>query len=73
VSPSVIRACTLVGHDGGNTLQSQELCEGLRASPLNSMECEIFQGNQLSWLTEHEKEMIMERALCQESGWQLPG
>ena len=42
VSPSVIRARTLVGHDGGNALQSQELCEGLRALPLNSMECGIF-------------------------------
>jgi hypothetical protein len=43
VSPSVIRACTLVGHDGGNALQSQELCEGLRALPLNSMECGNFE------------------------------
>src|SRR5215470_18603937 len=43
VSPSVIRARTLMGHDGGNALQPQELCEGLRALPLNSMECAIFQ------------------------------
>src|SRR5215471_13690185 len=42
VSPSVIRARTLRGHDGGNAVQSQELCEGLRALPLNSMECGIF-------------------------------
>jgi insertion element IS1 protein InsB len=27
-------------HDGGNALQSQDNCEGLRALPLNSMECE---------------------------------
>src|SRR5215813_1347841 len=44
VSPSVIRARTLMGHDGGNALQSQELCEGLRAIPLNSMECAKFDG-----------------------------
>jgi hypothetical protein len=42
VSPSVIRARTLMGHDGGNALQSQELCAGLRALPLNSMECVFF-------------------------------
>jgi hypothetical protein len=42
MSPSVIRARTLMGHDGGNALQSQELCAGLRALPLNSMECVFF-------------------------------
>ena len=42
VFPFVIRARTLMGHDGGNAWQSQELCEGLRALPLNSMECGIW-------------------------------
>src|SRR2546430_168534 len=42
VSPPVIRARTLMGHAGGHAWQSQELCEGLRALPLNSMECGIF-------------------------------
>ena len=42
VSLSVIRVRTLMGHDGGNALQPQELCEGLKALPLNSMECAIF-------------------------------
>src|SRR5262252_4504801 len=38
VSPSVIRAQKLMGHDGSNALQPQELCEGRRALPLNAME-----------------------------------
>src|SRR5262245_9001947 len=28
-----------MGHDGGDTLQYQEHCSGLRALPLNLMEC----------------------------------
>jgi hypothetical protein len=27
------------GHDGGNTIQSQGHCEGLRGLPLKAMEC----------------------------------
>jgi hypothetical protein len=31
-----------MGHDEGNTLKSQDNHEGLRALPLNSVECENF-------------------------------
>src|SRR6266852_5521678 len=41
--PSVIRSRRLMEHDEGNTLKSQDNHEGLRALPLNSVECAIFQ------------------------------
>src|SRR5712691_44962 len=37
--PSVIRSRRLMEHDEGNTLKSQDNHEGLRALPLNSVEC----------------------------------
>src|SRR4029453_6937540 len=40
--PSVIRCCTLMRHNGGNTLKSQDRHEGLRALPLKAMECGQF-------------------------------
>src|SRR4029453_14271007 len=40
--PSVIRCCTLMRHNGGNTLKSQDRHEGLRALPLKAMECERY-------------------------------
>src|SRR5713101_3720167 len=40
--PSVIRSRKLMGHDEGNTLKSQDNHEGLRALPLNSVECGFF-------------------------------
>src|SRR5215471_12511898 len=39
--PSGIRGCTLMRHNGGNTLQSQDHHEGLRALPLKAMECGV--------------------------------
>src|SRR5439155_5544887 len=42
VSPSVTRSRQLMGHDEGNTLPSQELCEGCRALPRKLMECRNF-------------------------------
>src|SRR6266508_6713206 len=38
--PSVIRSWKLMRHDGGMALKSQDHCEGLRALPRKSMECE---------------------------------
>ena len=38
--PQVIKSRQRMRHDGGHTLQSQGRCEGLRALPLNSMECD---------------------------------
>src|SRR5712664_2259359 len=37
--PSVIRSRQLMRYDGGHTLKYQDHCEGLRTSPLNSVEC----------------------------------
>jgi hypothetical protein len=37
--PSVIGSRKLKKHDGGNALQSQDYCEGLRGLPLKAMEC----------------------------------
>src|SRR5919204_5167995 len=37
--PQVIRSRQRMTHDGGNTLKYQDNCEGLRTSPLNSVEC----------------------------------
>jgi hypothetical protein len=37
--PSVIGSRPLMRHDEGNTLKSQDNREGLRALPLNPMEC----------------------------------
>ena len=40
--PQVIRSRKLMRHDGGNTLKSQDNREGLRALPLNPMECDVI-------------------------------
>src|SRR5262245_1616158 len=45
--PSVIRCCTLMRHNGGNTLKSQDHHEGLRALPLKAMECDK---NRRTWV-----------------------
>src|SRR5207247_7994419 len=37
--PQVIKSRQWMRHDGGNTLQYQDHCEGLRALPLKAMEC----------------------------------
>src|SRR5438445_6631218 len=37
--PSVVRSRQLMGHDEGNTLNSQDHREGFRALPLKTMEC----------------------------------
>src|SRR4030095_5233535 len=60
--PSVIRCCTLMRHNGGNTLKSQDHHEGLRALPLKAMECEIFHVDRMTiyhWLNAWES-----RRLC---------
>ena len=40
--PLRIKSCQRMRHDGGHTLQSQDHCEGLRALPLNRVECARF-------------------------------
>src|SRR6266849_9302560 len=49
--PQVIRSHKLMRYHGGNTLKYQDNCEGLRALPLKSMECEIFQSTLRSHTT----------------------
>jgi predicted TIM-barrel fold metal-dependent hydrolase len=41
--------------------------------PCSWRQCVTLFTEELSWLTEHDKELIMGRALCQWIGWQLPG
>jgi len=41
--------------------------------PCSWRQCVTLYTEELSWLTEHDKELIMGRALCQWIGWQLPG
>src|SRR5213594_3586898 len=40
--PQIIRSRTLMRQDGGNPLKSQDHRVGLKALPLNSMECDNF-------------------------------
>src|SRR6266568_6805168 len=47
--PRVIRSHQLTRHNGGNTLKSQGNRKGLRALPLNWVECGVFY-----MLTRHE-------------------
>ena len=40
--------------------------------PCSWQQCVTMFTEELSWLTEHDQELIMGRALCQWIGWQLP-
>jgi len=41
--------------------------------PCSWKQCVTFFTEELSWLSERDKELIMGRALCNWLGWQLPG
>jgi hypothetical protein len=41
--------------------------------PCSWRQCVTLFPEELPWLTEHDKELLMGRALCQWIGWQLPG
>ncbi len=40
--------------------------------PCSWKQCVTFFTEELSWLTEQDKELIMGRALCNWIGWKLP-
>jgi hypothetical protein len=41
--------------------------------PCSWKQCVTFFTEELSWLSEYDKELIMGRALCNWLNWQLPG
>src|SRR2546421_10131577 len=56
--PQVIRSHQLTRHNGGNTLKSQGNRKGLRAPPLNWVECGKFELKSLGALDQRNDSMV---------------
>ena len=73
--PSVIRSRKMRRHHGGNALQSQDHCEGLRVLPLKARACGIFviYHSSLSMDEETSSAALPQKGHTGALGWQHRG